>query len=129
HEDDLFTVEVFLNVKLTMYSSCAFYKRRYRPNSTMTYKSSDGRKRSFNSRCIVLNELNNLLGKYIDNNEVNLIKKRIRALTAALIYNYDDIDKSYRRKKLKRLESLSPFLHYYYSFKRKIGIMKTLLKK
>src|SRR5699024_6394108 len=52
HEDDLFTVEVFLNVKLTMYSSCAFYKRRYRPNSTMTYKSSDGRKRSFNSRCI-----------------------------------------------------------------------------
>ncbi|WP_339316210.1 glycosyltransferase [Oceanobacillus sp. FSL W7-1304] len=130
HEDDLFNVEVFLNSTVTMYDPTSYYKRRYRPNSTMTTKSIEGRKKSFDSRCIILDELNILLEQYTDKHEINLIKQRIRALTASLIYKYDDIDKSYKRKKIKDLKNLSSYIYYYYIFRRRIGvIVRTVLKK
>src|SRR5690625_1025481 len=78
HEDELFTLEVFLNTNSMMYKSNYYYQRRYRLNSTMTNKSIESRVKSFDSRCIILNELNKLLISYTNKLEVRLINKRIR---------------------------------------------------
>jgi len=126
HEDELFTLEVFLNTNSMMYKSNYYYQRRYRLNSTMTNKSIESRVKSFDSRCIILNELNKLLISYTNKLEVRLINKRIRATTATLIYKYQDIDKNYRRKKIKSIENLSLIYYIYYTFKKKIKQSSTL---
>lgn len=120
HEDVLFTLEVFLNSNLGMYNPNYYYKRRYRPNSTMTSQSMEKRKQSFDSRCIILNELSNMLKSYRNRLEVKFIKKRIRSVTTMLIYNYKDIDKTYRKNKIKSLESFSVFQYYYCILRKNI---------
>lgn len=128
HEDELFTVEVFLNVEKTMYDPSSFYKRRYRPNSTMTSNSLKSKRKSFESRCIVVHELNKLLEKYTAKNEVKLIKKRIRSVIASLVYNYDDLELSYRKVKLKSLEN--KYITYYYLIRKIItNTIKKLFKR
>ncbi|HLR09650.1 MAG TPA: glycosyltransferase [Bacillota bacterium] len=101
HEDELFTLEVFLNCHAVMYKPKFYYKRRYRPNSTMTSQSLKRRKQSFESRCIILKEFNKLLNRYTDENEVKLIKSRIRSVSAAIRNEYHDLDKKFKRKKIQ----------------------------
>src|SRR5699024_7531962 len=71
-EDNLFTLEVFLNTTRMMYIHQPYYKRRYRPNSTMTDDSMMARKKSFDSRCIIVDELTKMLSKYTSKNKVKL---------------------------------------------------------
>ncbi|MFD1334542.1 glycosyltransferase family 2 protein [Oceanobacillus iheyensis] len=118
HEDELFTLEVFLNSNLTMYKPKFYYKRRYRPNSTMTNETIAGREKSFNSRCIILDELNKMLENYTNQLEVKLIRKRIRSVTTALVYNYQDLDKKYKKNKIKNLEGFS-VIQFFYCILRK----------
>ncbi|WP_060668319.1 hypothetical protein [Oceanobacillus caeni] len=59
-------------------------------------------KKSFDSYSVVLKETIKLLDKYNDKHEKDLITNRIYKLTGRLIYN-DDIDKRYKKDKLKQL--------------------------
>lgn len=120
HEDELFTLEVFLNTKSMMYNSNFYYKRRYREGSTMTSESILCRKKSFESKCIVLKELNNSLVKYTGKLERQLINKRIRAMTFQLLNNYEDIDNNYKKNRIREIRSLSFKNYYYYSIKKTI---------
>lgn len=119
HEDELFTVEIFLNVNNMMYKPSSFYKRRYRPSSTMTSKSILARKKSFDSKCVVLDELHNLFSHYNKKNEIALIKKRIRVITASLFNNYDEIDMKYKMSHIPKRKKIT-FLFYYYRLKKTI---------
>ena len=77
YEDELFTLEVFLNSNRVMYDPGFYYKRRYRANSLMT---TIDEKVSFDSYYYVIFELEKLLNKYSLPEEKSLIKKRIRKL-------------------------------------------------
>ncbi|MCM3399455.1 glycosyltransferase [Oceanobacillus profundus] len=129
HEDDLFTLEVFINTNLMMYKSNAYYKRRYRPNSTMTTESIVGRKKSFDSRCVIVNELNGLLEKYTGKLEVKLINKRIHTLIAILMYSYQELDKNYKKRHIKGLKNLSAIDYYYYYLRREVIKYLSPIKK
>lgn len=120
HEDELFTLEVFLNASAMIYKSNYYYKRRYRPNSTMTTDSLDAKKKSFNSSCAILNYLIRLKLIYKNKPELKLINKRIRVTTVTLINKYRDIDKDYRKKKIKSIENLSQTYYFYHTFRQSI---------
>lgn len=126
HEDILFTTELFLNCRSGMYNPNLYYKRRFRPNSVMTSTSLQSKIKSFESRYVILNELKNLLKKYNNKYEKKLIKKRINTVLTALIYNYDDLDKDFRIKKLKRCKTNFTYNYYYCIFRKNI---LSLLKK
>lgn len=55
HEDELFTVELLLNINSGMYDPNAYYKRRYRSDSIMTTQSEESIKESFDSIYIIVN--------------------------------------------------------------------------
>lgn len=107
HEDELFSLKVFLSSNKMMYHSESLYMRRYRPMSTMTDKSLKSRKKSFDSRCVLYNEFTNLLSRYSDFYEIKLIKKRMRSIMTSLIFDYNDLERSYRIRKIRNLENLS----------------------
>lgn len=115
HEDDLFTLEVFINCKALMYDTKQYYKRRYRPNSTMTTKTLEASKKSFDSRCIIYSELIMLLDKYYDKHELILINKIIRSVRSSLIFDYPDLDRKYKKEKIKMLNGISK-KHYIEAF-------------
>src|SRR5699024_9755345 len=118
-EDNLFTLEVFLNTTRMMYIHQPYYKRRYRPNSTMTDNSMMARKKSFDSRCIIVDELTKMLSKYTSKNKVKLINSRINLMVALIINNYEDIDKKYKQKKIMDVKKLAMKYYYYYTLKKK----------
>lgn len=120
HEDDLFTVEVFLNANKAIYLPNAFYRRRYRKGSTMTIESINHRKNSFHSRCIILDELENLLNTHFNISEVELIKKRITKTIQLLARNYPDLPNSYKVSKIKKVKVPFLFYRYHYQYIRKV---------
>src|SRR5699024_6721916 len=95
-EDKLFTLEVFLNTKRMMYIDQSYYKRRYRPNSTMTDSSVTARKKAFDSRCVIVYEYTKMKSKYKSKHKVKLINRRINLMVSMLVNNYEDIDIEYR---------------------------------
>jgi|SRR5699024_6307672 len=126
HEDDLFTLEVFINTDKAMYLPEAFYRRRIRQNSTMTTKSVEGRQKSFTSRCIILDDLFILLKQYTEINELNLIRSRIKKLIIMLSRNYSDLSDRFKNNQIKKLSQPSVKMkYYYYSMKyRLISFLK-----
>ena len=126
HEDVLFTLEVFLNASRGMYDATYYYKRRYRPNSVMTSETKLSSKKSFDSRCIILDELNKMLMRYKSKPERKLITKRINTVMTALIYEYQNLDRNYKEKKMKELESF-PFIQFFYCVLR-WNLMKILTR-
>ncbi|WP_280559190.1 glycosyltransferase [Priestia megaterium] len=123
HEDELFTLEVFLNAHLAMYEENFYYKRRYRENSIMTSQDSQKIRKSFDSYCILIEEMNKLLEKYSDILEVTLIKKRILSVYIGLIYK--KIDKKYKKRKLSEIKGVNKIDHLYYTLKYNV---KSLLR-
>lgn len=120
HEDELFTLEVFLNTELMMYKSEVYYKRRYRKESTMTSELMLNIKKSFESKCIILDELSELLLKYTSKTEKKLINKRIKMITGSLSSDQGKLDKKYKRNRIKVVKNIS-LRHYFFGMiKRKI---------
>lgn len=106
YEDELFTLEVFLNVNRTMYDPNLYYKRRYRANSIMTSLKEDKNSQiSFDSYAYVIREMGKLLHKYKNPMEKSLIKKRIRKLYG-ITMNINNID-SKEKKELSRIKSIN----------------------
>lgn len=118
HEDELFTLELFLNTKSVMYDSNFYYKRRYRKDSIMTSESNDKNKFSFDSYFIVAKHLNELLMKYKNPTESKLIKCRIRPVYYILLNK--KIDEIYKKESLIKVEGISEFYKFYYFLKYKI---------
>ena len=105
HEDELFTLELFLNIERSMYVPNRYYQRRYRKDSIMTSRSKEQEMKSFNSYSTVINEMNLLLEKYDNPSEIELIKKRMGSIYIGLLNK--DIDKSIKRKRLAEIKVIS----------------------
>lgn len=106
YEDELFTLEVFLNVNKAMYDPNLYYKRRYRENSIMTTQaSSKNLKKSFDSYSYVIKEMGKLLEEYNHPMEKQLIQKRIRKLYG-LTMNIQKINNS-EKKELSKIKSIT----------------------
>ncbi|WP_019156022.1 glycosyltransferase family protein [Robertmurraya massiliosenegalensis] len=120
HEDELFTLEVFLNTKSAMYDPNAYYKRRYRADSIMTSKKVEKVKRSFDSYYLVMNEMNKLLKLYEHPIEIKLIRARMRLIFNSLLSK--DINEIYKWKAIVRIEGISIMTKIFY-------IMKFFLRK
>jgi glycosyltransferase involved in cell wall biosynthesis len=118
HEDNLFTLELFLNAKASMYEPSFYYRRRYRSNSIMTSKNIEKLKKSFDSYCIVAMEMDKLLGKYNNPVEVKLIKKRIRSIYYRLLH--ENIEERYKMSSLSKIKGISKRDKLYYTFRYKV---------
>lgn len=101
YEDELFTLEVFLNSNRVMYDPGFYYKRRFRANSLMTTVNDVT---SFDSYAYVITELGKLLKKYQMPEEKKVIKKRIRKLYGIAISM--DVERE-KKKQLARIDSIS----------------------
>lgn len=127
HEDELFTLEVFLNTSSFMYDSNLYYRRRYRADSTMTSVSKKSLRYSFDSYCSIINELKNMLQKYNNPLEIKLIQNRIHSIYINLI-KIKDIERSYKLKKILKIKGLSleKKIYYYLNFNLKRNLKKIL---
>ncbi|MFD0047950.1 glycosyltransferase [Actinomycetes bacterium NPDC127524] len=118
HEDELFTIEVILNVTSSMYDPKLYYQRRYRENSVMTSTSVDKLKKSFNSYCVIIEQLNILKEKYKDRLELNLINSRIHSIYIGLIHK--DLDKSYKKNQFSKMTAINKKVQLFYQIKYKL---------
>lgn len=116
HEDDLFTLELFLNINAAMYQPILYYKRRYRDESITITKNKAKLRKSFDSRIIIYNELVKLLEEYQEKNEIDLIKMKMRTVLATLIYS-DIKDKKHKKKQIKNLKNLKKYDYVYFTIK------------
>jgi len=127
HEDELFTLEVILNTKSTMYDPNFYYQRRYRENSIMTSNSIEKVKESFDSYCIIIEEMNNLKNKYTDKLEINLIKSRMRSVYNGLIHK--EFDEEYKKTQLMKIKVINKKEQLFYRSKYKVKkCLKSILR-
>ncbi|MFS0674969.1 glycosyltransferase family 2 protein [Ornithinibacillus sp. 179-J 7C1 HS] len=124
HEDELFSLKLYLNVNKAMYDPYFYYKRRYRSDSVMTTHQNKNMQRSFDSYWVVIKEMEKLLLNYTKPLERTLIKRRIGKLYSILAKS--DLDASYKKVKLKEINELNHLEKLYYNVK---GNMKKMIKK
>lgn len=122
HEDELFSAEVFLVAKSCVYINEAYYQRRYRSGSTMTERSIEQKKYSFDSYIKVMQIYQNILiKKELNDPDRFFIKYRINTLWL-ILKNYS-FDKDYidqRKKAIKKREIIYTKLYKNYIRLRKI---------
>lgn len=106
HEDELFTLEVFLYSNNMMYDSSTYYRRRYRSNSVMTSISSEKLKYSFDSYCEVISSMDNLLNKFNNEKEASKIIKHRRIITFRVLLN-TKIPIKYKFEKLVKIKGIT----------------------
>lgn len=123
HEDELFNTNLYLNIDSVLFINRSFYIRRYRDNSTMTNKSKEQLKYSFNSYLFILNEYKILLNNLEDNKKKLFIKYRINSI----IYNLQrfSISNIYKNDKLERVNEKK--LYYKKLYKYLIRFRKLIL--
>lgn len=109
HEDELFSLELFLNTERAMYDANLYYMRRYRSGSIMT---SQEEMKSFDAYYQVLQEIISLLDKYTDPDEIKLIKSRIRSLYISL--SLKQVDERYKKEKLAKIKAINSWEKFYY---------------
>ena len=109
YEDELFSLEVFLNVNRAMYDENLYYRRRYRPGSTMT---SQTERKAFDGYYKTLHAISELLNTYKLPDETKLIKRRIRAIYISLTLK--QIEEEYKKEMLDRLKVLSSWEKFYF---------------
>ncbi|GAB1800839.1 glycosyltransferase [Priestia megaterium] len=117
HEDELFTLEIVLNTKSAMYDPNLYYQRRYRENSIMTSNSIEKIKKSFDSYCIIIEEMNSLKKTYTNKLQMNLINSRMRSIYISLINK--EFDESYKKSKLSKIKVINRRERLFYHFKYK----------
>lgn len=125
HEDELFTLEVFLNVNRIMYDPYPYYMRRYRQGSTMTSIGSENVYYSFNSRGVIVSELKKMLKKYHNKRELKLIKRRLRSNNDTMLLN-NYIDKVHKRRIITKANNYGVFR---YNIKRFLLTIRLLFIK
>src|SRR5690625_1784003 len=97
YEDELFTLEIFLNISSAKYDPRPFYKRRYRKDSIMTSENNkENLMRSFNLKYEILKEMYTLKQLYKKPEEINLINERIKVINKTLIQT-TNIDSEYKK--------------------------------
>lgn len=124
HEDELFTLEVFLNVNSAMYDPNIYYNRRVREGSTMTSKGNATK--SFNSRCIVVNQMNNYLNNYTNPEELELIKSRLH-VNYRMIFLNEQVTHKHKKKEIKKIKGLKKRKYIYYQLYSKYKRLAQLL--
>ncbi|MCM3023157.1 glycosyltransferase [Heyndrickxia ginsengihumi] len=128
HEDELFTLELFLNINYAMYDTNFYYRRRYRKDSIMTSKNMDKVKKSFDSYHIVAIEMNKLLDRYTSRAESKLIKRRILAVYNTLLNK--KIDETYKKNSLSKIKGVSCKSRCYYFLKYRVKkILRRVVRK
>lgn len=123
HEDELFNTELYLNIQSALFINQSFYIRRYRDNSTMTNKSKDQLKYSFDSYIYIMKNYNALLENIGNDNQKLFIKSRINSI----VYNLRkfEIDDNYKNDKLAEMNNRK--LYYKKIYKNKIRFLKIIL--
>ncbi|MFC4386541.1 glycosyltransferase [Gracilibacillus marinus] len=131
YEDELFTLEVFLNVSSVKYDPKDYYKRRYRENSVMTTYKDTASIKSFDSYLTVLKQMERLFEKYQSVSEQRLIIKRIEKIFSILSNIH--VDKKYKREKLKEIYVITGFtkikLTIYYKIRKILKRIYFFIKK
>jgi glycosyltransferase involved in cell wall biosynthesis len=127
HEDELFSLLIYLNTNRAMYDGNFYYKRRYRPGSIMTSQvQAESNKKSFDSYVRLTEEIAELLPKYKNKAERDLLKSRLRSIYIGL--RTKDVDMQYKRKKLSELSGLGTLekIYTYYTYQTRQWIKKQL---
>jgi glycosyltransferase involved in cell wall biosynthesis len=117
HEDELFTLQVFLHTNRAMYDPNPYYKRRFRAHSVMTGQKAISSKRSFDSYFSILQEMGKMLDKYAGELEMAFIKKRMGKLYGILVNS--PLDKKYKSEKLNQITEMSFGEKLFYNLKYK----------
>ena len=126
HEDELFSLQVYLHTNRAMYDPNFYYKRRYRAGSLMTSQSQKVKK-SFDSYLQLLEQIFQLSEKCRSQFEKKLIKSRIRSIYIGLYFK--QVDGNYKRKRLKEIKRINCFEKKYYIFNYKFKeLIKAVLK-
>lgn len=122
HEDEIFTLELFLNVDRVMYDPFPYYNRRYRKGSTMTTNTKEHNLKSFESRVIVVEDLLKALKRYNNSSKRELIKARLKANTRSIKWNKSISLKSKRIafKKIHDWNAIIFYIYYAFSFIKRI---------
>lgn len=88
HEDELFTMQVFLAINSMMYQNKFYYHRRYRENSIMTDQNPKRLKKTLNSYYRIYIELEKL---YVNNKftreQKKLIKRQMLSIYSGVMNN------------------------------------------
>lgn len=114
HEDELFSLLVYLHTNCAMYDTNLYYKRRYREGSIMTSQQYEKTKKSFDSYCKLIEIFNDLLKKYQIDDEKRLIKSRIRSIYIGL-KEKNNINKTYKKEKISQLSGVTINDKLYYT--------------
>lgn len=117
HEDELFTLAVFLNTNKAMYDPNFYYKRRYRADSVMTTNRNKNIKKSFDSYCVVMEEMSKLLQQYNHPLEEKLIKRRL-CLLYGMLKNME-LNSDYKNNRLKQIKGLKKREKLYFNMRYK----------
>jgi hypothetical protein len=106
HEDELFSLLIYLNTNRAMYDGNFYYKRRYRPGSIMTSQVQTMKNQnSFESYFQLMEEISKLLQHYKMPGEKKLIKSRLRSIYIGL--KMKEVNKKYKAERLSNLRSLN----------------------
>lgn len=127
HEDELFSLLVYLNTNRAMYDANFYYKRRYRSGSLMTSQREKILK-SFDSYCKLVEHIYQLRKTYNRQAESKLIKSRLKSIYISLYYKQVDIN--YKRKRLAELPGINSFEKRYYvaTYRLKEAIKSIIIK-
>lgn len=106
HEDQLFTVLLYLNAKKVMYISKSFFKRRLRDNSTMTKKITY---KNMNGYFTVATQIISY-AKYQNTDTKIIIDKYLNITLNAAVYNAHDLNF------IDKLKVLKNIIRYYWKY-------------
>lgn len=131
HEDELFSLRVFLNVNYAGYINETFYNRRYRSGSVMTTAKNINQDQSFESYVYILNKLADMYNNTNRKSESELIKTRMKLLYG--ITSNCNVSQVEKRNKLLSFSGLSTkekvTSNYRYKIKKVIKYLYFLPKK
>lgn len=129
HEDELFSSEIFLYADSCVYLNRSFYNRRYRQGSTMTKKSEEQLKYSFDSYVKIINYYNDLLLKKSFNKEEQFfLKYRINSLFVPL--KAAQIEPSYKHEILEDMsQNKIYYTELYKNYTRLLKVLAIIKKK
>ncbi|SDQ14597.1 Glycosyltransferase involved in cell wall bisynthesis [Carnobacterium viridans] len=123
HEDELFTIQVFLNSNSMCYVNAFYYNRRYRENSIMTNQSPERLQQTFNSYQVIYKELRNLyLKNEYSKEQKKLIKREMVSIYSGLMTS--SIKKSEKKQGLKKIKGINLIDKGYIYIKKVINIVK-----
>lgn len=121
YEDEIFTLELFLNIDRAMYVHKHYYCRRYREESIMMERDrKENKLKSFYTGCQLVDDLYQLLKIYTGKTENKLIKNRISSRLRFLML-IDNVDFKIKKRELLKVSDLNQINFYFYYIVYRIG--------